>query len=259
MIATTFRPSGMRTLGTFLVGTIAVAGCGVDKQTAPSFIGPSGHALEVVVTATPDTLVQDGASQATVMVVAKGPDGQPVPGLQFVFSAVPNSALVRSASFTAPSVATNDAGVAITQLIAPLPPATQAPFLSEPVLTVYATPVGSNFANQSPRAAQVRLLAPDGTPLGNSGPTAVIVAEPRVVQAGQSVHLDASLTTDEGGLACGTRCQYTWSFTDGSDNARGVSLDHVFESPGLYTVTLLVTDGSGGVHSTTIDITVLAS
>ena len=260
MTPTSFCVSRPRKLGTLLVVTLLASGCGIDKQTAPSLIGPSGHALDLVVTATPDSLVQDGVSTATIQVVARGADGKPVPGLQVVLTgASNNTTLVRSVSFTAPSIATNADGVAITQLIAPPPPATLPWPSSDPEITVFATPVGGNFANQAPRGATVRLLAPEGTPLANVGPNAKIVANPPVVKFGGSVHFDASLTTDEGGLACSTRCQYVWNFGDGSDNQRGITMDHVFETPGDYTVTLIVTDPNGGSDSTSIVITVLAS
>jgi len=56
---------------------MAIAGCALDKQGAPSLTGPSELALSLTTTATPDVITQDGTSQSTIQIVARGPNGQP--------------------------------------------------------------------------------------------------------------------------------------------------------------------------------------
>jgi PKD repeat protein len=233
---------------------LAAAGCGLDRQTAPEIVGPSTFALDLSVTATPDTLVQDGESMAAIQVVAVDASGRPIPGLQLLFSGTSTSGVVRSVAFTASSVATDASGRAITHLIAPPAPATVP---TQPtVITVSVMPVGSSFAGQAARGVQVRLMAPEGTPLTNVDPDAVIVADPRVANFNETIRFDASLTTDEG-QACGNRCTYIWEFGDNTVAVRGITAEHVYTLPGTYTVTLTVTDDRGGVDTQTVDIRII--
>ncbi len=51
--------------------------------------------------------------------------------------------------------------------------------------------------------------------------------------------------------------EYLWDFGDGSDPRRGFNSAHVYETPGNYTATLTVTDGTGAQAVDTIDIEVL--
>ena len=58
-------------------------GCTLDKQEAPPLAGPSGYALSVTMTATPDVLPRDGNSSSVVQLIARGADGQPLAGQRF--------------------------------------------------------------------------------------------------------------------------------------------------------------------------------
>ncbi|MBI4559702.1 MAG: PKD domain-containing protein [Candidatus Hydrogenedentes bacterium] len=51
---------------------------------------------------------------------------------------------------------------------------------------------------------------------------------------------------------------YTWDFGDGSPAFHGFNTAHVFENPGIYTVTLTVTDNVGATNDETIQIEALA-
>jgi len=64
------------------------------------------------------------------------------------------------------------------------------------------------------------------------------------------VRFDASCST-------GTIQKYVWTFGDGASSEQPVPhLDHVFETPGIYTVLLDITDGKGNFDQTTVTITV---
>jgi PKD repeat protein len=240
-----------------LVASLAIlgsAGCGLDKQATPDLAGPSAFTLNLSVTATPDTLVQDGSSQAAIQVVAIDANGQPLAGRQVLFSATSSSTLIRSVNFTAVSVGTDASGRAVTHLIAPPPPATVP--TDPPVITVTATLVGGSFAEQTPGSVQLRLMAPEGTPLSNLDPVAVIIADPRVANFNETIRFDASLTTDEG-QACGSRCTYIWEFGDNTVAIRGITAEHVYTLPGTYIVTLTVTDDRGGLDTETVSIRII--
>jgi hypothetical protein len=233
---------------------IGAMSCGLDRQSAPDLTGPSEFALSVTLSATPDTITQDGESQATITAVVKDPGGAPVRGVTLNFSASSSSSLIRSVSFSESSVVTDGNGVATTRLIAPPPPATVPS--NPPVITVIATPLGTNYANAAGRPVDVLLLAPAGTPLSNLNPVAVITADPRVANYNEKIRFDASLTTDEG-QACASRCTYIWEFGDNTVAVRGMSAEHTYPLPGAYEVTLTVTDDRGGVSVATVDIRII--
>ncbi|MGH9349390.1 MAG: PKD domain-containing protein [Vicinamibacterales bacterium] len=232
----------------------AAASCGIDRQRAPAFSGPSELAISLTLRAKPDTIVQDGVSQSEIEVLARGPDANPMPGLTLQFSGTSSDPLIRSVSFTQTTADTDANGVAKTMLIAPPAPATVP--ATPPVIIVTATPRGEDFANAVERPVIVRLLAPPGTPLMNLDPVAVIVADPRVANFNETIRFDASLTTDEG-QACGTRCNYIWEFGDNTVAVRSITAEHVFTLPGTYVVTLTVTDDRGGVDTATVDIRII--
>ncbi|MFT4961930.1 MAG: PKD repeat protein, partial [Paracoccaceae bacterium] len=70
----------------------------------------------------------------------------------------------------------------------------------------------------------------------NAAPTAWIDG-PEMVSIGQSVIYDASGSTDTDGAIV----SFGWDFGDGS-TARGVQSQHQFSEPGVYTVSLTITD-----------------
>src|SRR5262249_57565310 len=55
----------------------ATAACTVHDAASPTLSGPSSLALTLRVSATPDTINQDGGSQSSIRVTAIGPDGRP--------------------------------------------------------------------------------------------------------------------------------------------------------------------------------------
>ena len=64
----------------FVAALALSAACTVHGVDVPPLTGPSELALSVAVTATPDMLPQDGASQSAIVVLVKGPDGKAVAG-----------------------------------------------------------------------------------------------------------------------------------------------------------------------------------
>ncbi|MGB6301566.1 MAG: PKD domain-containing protein, partial [Rivularia sp. (in: cyanobacteria)] len=49
---------------------------------------------------------------------------------------------------------------------------------------------------------------------------------------------------------------YIWNFGDGSDSVSGENVSHIFTDDGIYTVTLTIEDGDGGIATETITVTV---
>jgi len=82
-------------------------------------------------------------------------------------------------------------------------------------------------------------------------PTAVIATTPTDT-AGTipfTIMFDASASTDDRGIA-----SYNWTFGDGS-SGMGITANHIYDNPGIYIVTLTVTDFFGNEGFTNIIIT----
>ncbi len=87
---------------------------------------------------------------------------------------------------------------------------------------------------------------------GNNIPSACLTATPQLGNAPLSVSLDASCSTDLDGDAL----TYTWDFGDGNTGT-GVTANPMYNTAGVYVVTLVVDDGNGGSATETINITVI--
>jgi len=71
------------------------------------------------------------------------------------------------------------------------------------------------------------------------------------VRKGASVKFDATGSTDNTGIE-----KYEWDISDEGKSLLGRSRDNIFDSAGLYTVTLEVTDSDGNTDTLTFDIEV---
>src|SRR6185312_9636889 len=72
----------MRKLLVSLAAVVLTAGaCSVHDTDTPALTGPSTNALTLSVTATPDTIPQNGTAQASIAIRAFNAGGQPYPKL----------------------------------------------------------------------------------------------------------------------------------------------------------------------------------
>lgn len=92
-----------------------------------------------------------------------------------------------------------------------------------------------------PDANQLSVITTNGQITGpadmNKFPVAIIDAIPAKVVTGDTVSLNGAGSLDDGGIK-----HYVWRFGDGSSAERKEMVQHVYEQPGNYTVTLTVTD-----------------
>lgn len=87
----------------------------------------------------------------------------------------------------------------------------------------------------------------------NAPPVAEISAEPREGTSPLRVVFDASRSHDPDG----SLTDYAWDFGDGA-TARGERVEHVYESTGVFSATLRVTDEDGAQASASVEIRVMA-
>src|SRR5204863_3211915 len=139
-----------------VLASIVIGACSLDKQEMPALSGPSGLALSVALTATPDQLPRDGASQSVVTVTARDVQGRPIAGQRITLALAPNAPA--GAGLSQSEVVTGAGGQASFFVTAPVNG-------SLGNIVVVATPIGTNADNSPP--FQISIAA---TPLNSSAP-----------------------------------------------------------------------------------------
>jgi PKD repeat protein len=110
---------------------------------------------------------------------------------------------------------------------------------------------GSSFNATLPQQSITLFVIPAAN--NNQPPVAAINATPTSGLAPLTVSFNGSSSSD----ADGTIASYSWDFGD-STNASGVTASHTYNTAGIYTARLTVTDDGGAAASTTVMITVTA-
>jgi len=85
----------------------------------------------------------------------------------------------------------------------------------------------------------------------NKAPVASFTESAEVTTTGDTIAFDASGSYDPDG----TIISYSWNFGDGNSDT-GLTVNHVFDHSGTYTVTLTVTDNNGATDSETATISI---
>lgn len=234
-----------------LVTLIAVplaAGCAVHQDEAPSTTsGPAQTALLVRMSASPDTLPQDGVSQSVVALQALDAAGQPKPGLTVRMS-------VSGLGSIAPgNIVTGSDGRASAVFTAPPSGA------STTTVTVLGTPTGTDAATAFPSQVSIKLTQigsapPVPTVPNTAAPTVEFQSSPTTPVVGQSVSFNGSQTVAAVGHYI---TLYDWDFGDGvHDTTSGQFPFHTYSVAGTFNVVLTVTDDVGAkatkVHQITI-------
>src|SRR5436190_6270052 len=144
------------TVATALAAGIAIAGCTVHQTEAPALSGPSGLAQVVTLSATPDTITQNGSSQSVIVVSVRGPNGEPVSGQQLRVDTLVNGTATNFGTLSSRTVTTGSNGTANVVFTSPAAPPNGAvfgscsPSLFSPTLpggcvTVAATQIANGF------------------------------------------------------------------------------------------------------------------
>jgi PKD repeat protein len=227
----------------FLVAVVAAAGCTTKKTEAPPLSGPSELSLSLSIAANPDTLTQDGQSQSTIVVRARDANAQPVASLPVRLEIVVNGAVQDFGRLSAKNVSTGGDGTASVVYTAP---ASVDSVDRSTSVAITATPVGSDATGQTPRSITIKLVPPGViTPPPGTAPNFVFT--PGAPLVAQTVNFVADEDVNI--------VNYAWSFGDGS-TATGRIVDHEFDDPGNYLVTLTTTDSTGAKASRSKDVEV---
>jgi PKD repeat protein len=230
------------------IAAAALAGaCTVGQTKAPGLSGPSAFAWSFQLTASPDTLTQDGGSQAVVRVVATDPSGKPAGGESFRLDILACGGIADIGTLSARTVATTSDGSATAVYTVPASNVYCPNGASVDPVRVVATPISTNFDTAHTETASIHIV-----PLGiilppGSAPTADFTFSPSAPSVGDDTVFDASAS--KAGAANSQIVSYDWDFGDGGTGS-GKIRDHVFASARAYTVTLTVTNDLGLSAST---------
>ena len=230
---------------------VALAACQQDATFDP-VVGPSELALSLTLSARPDVLPLDGASQSRVTIHAREfLDGVLVDAsekalrLQIWVGGVPQD----YGQISARTLVTRQDGRAVATYTAPLS------LSSVDALTqveIRVTPVGDNYGSAVARTLVIRLV-PSGTVSSIAAPVPAFTFSPASPKIGFNIFFDASGSTAVAGIA-----SYDWTFGEGS-TASGVTATHFYDRAGAFTVTLTVTDSLGVSASKTSNVSVTSS
>jgi len=225
---------------TTIVALPLIAGCAVHQDGAPSTTsGPAEAALSLKLTATPDSLFQDGSQSARITISAFDPTGKPI--------AVNVRLAVSPFNFGTLSAATvsTKADAANPTVVTYIPPASTSG--GPTTVNVQATVIDSNAAATS--SNQVTLFVNPAGALSSSAPVASFAVSPTSVMKGSAAIFNASGSC--GGQPVAGACpstptltNFTWNFGDNSTGTGSVA-NHTFASNGAFTVTLTVTNDQG--------------
>ena len=247
----------MRTKASHIIGLLALAlvaaSCTVQESEAPALAGPSELALSLNIQALPDSIRQDGFSQSTVTVDARGPNSQPARNITLRVDMLLNGDLGDFGTLSSRTLVTGEDGRARVTYTAP--PGTSAPADAGSIVTLRFTPVGGDYRGAVDRQVDIRVI-PTTVILPPNRVTAQFVYSPTAVSSFQSVMFDASATTDNG-VPCGSNCTYSWTFGDGGSST-GMVTTHEFRAAGSYVVTLRAANLNGQSVATSQTVTVAA-
>jgi PKD repeat protein len=248
--------------------------CSVSETKVPSPAGPSEFALSFALTATPDSISQDGASQSSIVVTARDVNGKTISGLVFRMDMFVDGLPGDYGTLSGKTLVTGSDGRASAVYTSPPPsPAGSSPTcirLPGTCVTISATPMSTGFTNGTVSQTVVIHLVPVGVILPPAAtPTAQFVITP-APPLSTNVRTNFDGTASCAGPATGTPpnavcnptsntiVSYQWGFGDGGA-ATGRTASHSYSTPGTFTVTLTVTNDGGKFATATQTITVAAS
>jgi PKD repeat protein len=242
MMKTVFGIRALTALLALCVG-VGTVGCALDDVEMPALAGPSEFGLSVTATATPNRLPRDGSSQSVIDLLVRDAQNRPVAGQRFTLTVNTGAAAI-----SATEIVTDSNGQATFTLTAP-----PASAIAGTTLVVQATPVGVTSGGAVARTIEVMLTGSANTTV----PSPAFTVTPPSPEVGQVASFNASTTTDEG-APCMDACSYTWALGNEAVKSGRIQT-HAFQTPGIHSVTLTVTDAAGTSASVQQNVIVTAA
>jgi PKD repeat protein len=243
-------PSFARNLVTAaLAACLASAACTMKNQEAPPLTGPSEFGTSITITVSPDVLTQDGASQSLVTITVRDQFGNPLPNLSLRAETFLDGTRVDFGTLSARNLVSDANGKATLVFTAPASPA--GPGVdNNTTVQIVVTPVGTDFGNTLSRLATIRLV-PVGVVVPRDGLQPNFTFAPEAPAEHEEVFFQSTSTAPFNNPIA----SYSWDFGDGRTGS-GSNATHAYTSPGLFTVTLTITDFVGRSARTSKPITV---
>ena len=193
--------------------------CTMKSQEAPPLSGPSEYATSIAISASPDVLTQDGASQSLVSITARDSNGSPIRNLSMRADITVGGVHADFGSLSARNMVTGSDGRASVVYTAPAAPSVAVD--NGTVVEIVITPVGTDYANTTARTAAIRLVPP-GSVAPPDGLKPNFTFTPSSPVDSQTVLFDASGSTS---AAANPIVSYSWNFGDGGRGS-GVTAGH---------------------------------
>lgn len=230
-----------------LAAVAAVTACEVKGTKEPPLAGPSELGLSLTIQASPDEVTQDGASQSTIVVLARDANSQPVRNMDLRLDMLVNGEEAEFGTLSGHSITTGSDGKATVVYTAP--PSSYSS--TGGIVQLLVTPVGTDYGNAYTRSVSIRVV-PSKVIEPISG--AYFVVTPSSPKVLESAVLDGSASTVGEGRSI---VSYEWSFGDGFGRKTTVPYTHhEWDPAGTYAVTLTITDNTGVKSTKMIKLTV---
>ena len=232
------------------LAAVTLAGCQHDAELDP-FVGPSELSLSLTLSASPDVLALDGASQSLLSILARDGAGQVLANVTLRVQIRFGGVLQDFGQLAAHTLVTGQDGRALTTYTAPLAGAVDA----EVEVDIEVTPIGDNYGSAVPRILTIRLV-----PRG-------VVIPPQTIRAGfrftpssplefQEVLFQTDcLSVNDTNCVTGPVTTYAWDFGDGT-TASGPTATHAYATQSTFTAVLTVTDAFDRSTSASRSVTV---
>ncbi|MBI3403453.1 MAG: PKD domain-containing protein [Acidobacteria bacterium] len=239
-MSTFLRRSSVAVAAALLAGA-----CTVHKSETPALTGPSEYGLSVRVTAVPDSINQDGASQSAIVASVYDASGQPKAGASLRADISVGGVIQDFGQLSAKTLVTGSDGKASTIYTAPA----AVSGAGATSVSILVTPIGTDYQAASSQAVAIR-LSPPGVILPVTGaPLAKFAFAPAAPNAKSPVTFDGTTScgSTDTTSACTTTSKvvtYAWDFGDGT-TATGAVVSHAFALQQTYSVALTVTNDKG--------------